>query len=132
MVINNKKNIPLWFLDLFNHNFSLGTGWNPHLVRSASSCCVCSSPGRSYRSDLLLSYLDSLIYTVILPLYTLQNLDMRPYTAYVKSNRARRLCAAFPKYDEDIVSAFSRGDSLSAGAVTAAAKKVESKPQNAK
>jgi hypothetical protein len=48
----------------------------------------------------------------------LQNLDMKPYTEYVRSSRAKRLCNAFPRYDADVVSAFSEGDSFGGGSVT--------------
>jgi len=47
----------------------------------------------------------------------LQNLDMKPYTAYIKSSRAKRLCQAYPKYSPSIVKAFSMGDSFSGGNV---------------
>ena len=47
-----------------------------------------------------------------------QNLDMKPYTEYIRSSRASRLCAAFPRYDANIVSAFSTGDSFGGGSVT--------------
>jgi hypothetical protein len=45
----------------------------------------------------------------------LQNLDKKPYTEYIKVTRARRLCAAYPKYSSSIVTAFSKGDSLGGG-----------------
>ena len=47
----------------------------------------------------------------------MQNLDVKPYTEYIKSSRARRLCAKFPKYSPSIVKAFSKGDSLGASDV---------------
>ena len=33
----------------------------------------------------------------------MQNLDMKPYTEFIKSSRARRLCARYPKYSVPIV-----------------------------
>jgi hypothetical protein len=47
----------------------------------------------------------------------LENLGVKPYTAWFLSRRADRIKRAFPKYNAKIVEAWSEGDSLSGGKV---------------
>eukprot|EP00567_Pseudictyota_dubia_P004520 CAMPEP_0197440258 /NCGR_PEP_ID=MMETSP1175-20131217/6805_1 /TAXON_ID=1003142 /ORGANISM="Triceratium dubium, Strain CCMP147" /LENGTH=234 /DNA_ID=CAMNT_0042970327 /DNA_START=337 /DNA_END=1041 /DNA_ORIENTATION=- len=38
----------------------------------------------------------------------IQNIGIRPYTAYIKAKRAKNLAESFPKYDEQLLSAYSK------------------------
>jgi hypothetical protein len=42
----------------------------------------------------------------------LQNLGIRPFTQYIKAQRAHRLCREFPGYDDRVLSDFSTTDSI--------------------
>jgi len=42
----------------------------------------------------------------------MQNMDLKPYTGMVKSFKAKRLAAAFPEYDQNIVKDFARTSSM--------------------
>jgi hypothetical protein len=43
----------------------------------------------------------------------MENLGLKPFTAWYKTKRARRLVGEFPRYDANIVEAFSKGDDFS-------------------
>jgi len=42
----------------------------------------------------------------------MQNMDLKPYTGWVKSYKAKRLADAFPQYDENVVKDFARTSSM--------------------
>eukprot|EP00959_Pyramimonas_sp_CCMP1952_P068349 1426451-Pyramimonas_sp.AAC.1 len=42
----------------------------------------------------------------------LQNLGIKPYTAWLLKKRAARLVAMYPQYDSEIVTHFSETDSI--------------------
>jgi len=42
----------------------------------------------------------------------MENLGVKPYTAWYKHARANRVCRQFPQYNSNIVKSFSEGDSL--------------------
>ena len=42
----------------------------------------------------------------------MENLGIKPYTGMMKSKRANKLCAMYPKYSAQIVKDFSKGQSL--------------------
>lgn len=40
------------------------------------------------------------------------NLGIRPFTSYIKDDRANRLCMEYPEYDSRILSQFSKTDHI--------------------
>ena len=42
----------------------------------------------------------------------MKHLGFRPFTSKMKQMRARKLSAAFPQYDEDVIAEFSKTDKI--------------------
>ena len=43
----------------------------------------------------------------------MQNLDLKPYNAWVREKRAKRMINLYPQYDKYIIDSWSQGESFS-------------------